>query len=131
VDAVQREWLAHDGCNCAVICRLTELVSFDLQRLLDRLGRRLLGVCFCPYDTSLFSQILLDAEIKVLVVELSSDSSVSELDVGQNGLLLQYFSRDLELKGFKDCLVIEKSGELDICDKLLHVHERQTHILEH
>lgn len=65
------------------------------------------------------------------MVKCGSNSAMDELGVGKRIRALKNFLRYLKLESFEDCLVVEEAGELDVCDKLLHVDERQAHELEH
>jgi hypothetical protein len=65
------------------------------------------------------------------MVECGSNSAVNKFSVRKSVRALKNFLCYLKLESFEDCLVIEEAGKLDICDKLLHVDERESHKFEH
>ena len=67
----------------------------------------------------------------MFVVKLGADASMLVLDIAFKAFTCKNFFGYLELKGLKNALIFKEAGELDTCDQLFHVYQRQTYKLEH
>lgn len=84
VNAMQGQWVSHNCRDGAVICTLAYFVPCDLYSL----------------------AFLLDAQIKMLVIEYCPDATMSKARLAKL-VFRKHTSRNLELKCFENRLVIK------------------------
>lgn len=93
MDAVKRQRATHDCGNSAVVSRLADLISENTEML------------FTFSSVSL----LLDGQIEMFTIQVSSNSSVGEPVVHTQTLLIQHVFGYLELERFKYAVVLKKA----------------------